>query len=381
MIPWKMFLEWQHDWLEIDPKAIERRRTFLKQVPFLRQVQFKHALDTVRFGRRALVKDYAYAYAAQLALDSSVATTPHRKRLLDLAETHEEGELPDRQRWFECLSLFDQAIVIAYIEAYDPVETISADINQMITFLKARLFVGGFRRIEAYSYHDPKNGYVVTKENVSIDRTLHRLGLDERVTPFTCRQIAGDGFTYMDHRIKDPFEVFLKVCRQVEEDLLEDPFIIFDRCGLVFAAESFDEMYHFANRLTDALVADGAEVILPLRWNKTDSTMNPTNRSSSPNYKAAKTLIMWRGRAFEFQFVTIADFLNGSLSLTDANHELYKLRQAETYSLPLLWPDTLYGIRWSDPAISDRLRVCKESQLGWRVQRQEVKTSVFDANG
>lgn len=368
MIPWQTFLEWQDDWFLIDQKAIDKRRMFLNNQPFLRQTHFKHALDTLRFGRRMLVKDYAYAYAAQLALDSSVATTPHRRRLLDLAEHHEGGESPDPQRWFECLSLFDQAVMIAHIEAHDPIEIVSADINQVIQFIIARLFVGGFRKIEVHSYHNPKKGYIVTPDSIAVDRTLDLPGFNERVMPMTCRQISHDGFTYMDHRIKDSFEMWLKIRRQIIERRVKDPFSINDRCGLLFVFLSVDELYEFARRLNFELCANGGEVAEALESNLDGSTVDKLNTHSSYLFKAAKTLIKWRGRVFEFQFVTFHDYITSMLSLTDANHELYKLKQALNFSLPLLWPESVYGIRWNDVVVRDQLRFCKESQLGWRVQ-------------
>ncbi len=373
MIPWETFLTWQKDWFEIYPYAIESRRKFLADTPFLSQAHFKHARDTVRFGRRMLVKDYAYAYVAQLALDSSVATTPHRKRLLDLAEEHEINQSPDPQRWFEGLSLFDQSISVAHIEARDPIESISTDINQMIKFIIARLFVGGFRKIEVHSYHDPKNGYAVTADNISIDHPLDRPRLDERVVPMTCRQIEHNGFTYMDHRIKDPFETWLKIHRQIKEKRVKDPFFVNDRCGLVFVLFSREECFQFAERLTNELLCDGGEIIERLETNSDGKTVDAENLNSSPNFKAAKMLVKCHGRVFEFQFVTFHDYITSTLSLTDANHELYKLRQALNFSLPLLWPESLYGVNWADEEIRERLFVCKESQLGWRVMRKDRK--------
>ena len=185
MIPWETFLKWQDDWSVMDPEAIERRRKFLAETPFLSQRHFNSAGETVRFGRKLLVRDYAYAFAAQLALDSSIASTWHRKRLLDLAGEHERDEIPNQRRWLEGLSLFDQAVTIAHIEAHDPVINISEDINRMIKFIIARLFVGGFKETELHSYHDPSHGFTVSSQDVSFDHRLVRPGLDERIVPMT----------------------------------------------------------------------------------------------------------------------------------------------------------------------------------------------------
>ena len=367
MIPWDMFLKWQEDWSNMDPEAIERRRKFLADTPFLSQRHFNPAGETVRFGRKLLVRDFAYAYAAQLALDSSVASTWHRKQLLDLAGQHEHDTSPNRRRWFEGLSLFDQAVTIAHIEAHDPIISISADINRVIKFIIARLFVGGFKETELHSYHDPSNGFAVSSQDVSFDHALVRPGLDERVVPMTCRRIANNGFTYMDHRIKDPFEAWMKIHRQVKEGLVEDPFFVNDRCGLVFVLSSVDELMSFAERLSKELLSDGGEIIEPLKSNIDGGSVDIKNRHTSPKFKAAKMLIRWHGRVYEFQFMTFYDYLTSSLSLTEANHELYKLRQALNFSLPLLWPDFLYGIHWHDDEIRDRLRFCLEAQLGWRM--------------
>src|SRR3989339_583949 len=101
MIEWQQLDNWQKDWLRVDVSALKKRRDFLRRAPSRDQTLFTQSLQVVRQGRRELLKDYAGVFSNQVGLDSSIASTPHLDRLLELAEKHREGGVPDPRRWFE----------------------------------------------------------------------------------------------------------------------------------------------------------------------------------------------------------------------------------------------------------------------------------------
>lgn len=368
MVDWQTLSEWRKDWFSLDAKVIEKRLAYLHRASSLERFHLTQAVTIIRYGRERLLDHYAYVYADQLAPDSSVGSTPHLDRLLELAVKNGENNQPDPQRWFEALSLFDQAIAVSRIESEDPYEKIGRDLDTLIDFLRDRFFVGGFEKIDVYSYHDPNDGYTVHTGDVSIDRPLTRPGLTRRKSRMTCRRLANDRIAYMHHRIKDPFQTWLKMYRQQLERREKNPFFINDRCGLMFVVPSVDELQDIALCLLELLIVNGATEIEPLEMNhQTDHRADIQNHHSSARYKAAKMLVDWEGRRFEFQFVTFPDYFTSARSLLDSNHELYKLRQAMNYFLPLIWPECVYEMDWNNPQIRHTLRSWKEAQLGWRV--------------
>lgn len=376
MVDWETLTEWRKDWFSLDANVIEKRLAYLQRTSSLERFHLTQAVITIRYGRERLLDHYAYVYADQLAPDSSVGSTPHLDRLLELAVKNGENRQPDPQRWFEALSLFDQAVAVSRIENEDPYEKIGRDLDSLIDFLRDRLFVGGFEKIDVYSYHDPNNGYTVHSGDVSIDRPLTRTGLTRRKSRMTCRRLANNHIAYMHHRIKDPFQTLLKMHRQQIERRVKNPFNINDRCGLMFAVPTVEELQELALNLLEILITDHAVEIEPLEMNhETDHRVDVHNQQSSVRYKVAKMLVEWRGRKFEFQFVTFPDYFTSLRSFLESNHELYKLRQAMNYFLPLIWPECIYEVDWSNPHVRHTLRTWKEAQLGWRVNGDHKPSS------
>jgi hypothetical protein len=117
---------------------------------------------------------------------------------------------------------------------------------------------------------------------------------------------------------------------------------------------------------------DCGEEIEPLDTNYgSQKTVDANNQHSSNGYKAAKTLMKWRGGVFEFQFLTFQDYFSIKRSLLDSNHDLYRLRQTLDFFLPLLWPKEIYDVDWANPSVRGTLRKWKVAQLGWRVNENE----------
>lgn len=367
MIQWQQLDDWQKDWLRVDVSALKKRRDFLRRAPSRDQTLFTQSLQVVRQGRRELLKDYAGVFSNQVGLDSAIASTPHLDRLLELAEKHREGGAPDPRRWFEALSLFDQAMAIARIEYKDPLESVGRDLESLLDYLWETFFHDEYERIRVHAYHRPNERFIVTDTDVSIGEPLTRPGQIHCVYPLDCRQIKGGGLAFMDERIKGAFSMWLKIGRKMSEGEVTETYTVNDRCGLMFVVPTMADLESFALLLLETLLRDGAEELEKLAMTSSSTPVDPTNPRSSTLYRVAKMLVMWHEREFEFQFITFHDYFTSKRSLTDANHELYKLKQACDFSLPFLWPKQIYGIDWSQTRLHEELRAWKEDQLGWHV--------------
>ncbi len=373
MIDWRTLKKWEGDWLEFSGKAIERRRELLRSLLHLNPWLLTFAIDHVRTGREKLIHDFAFGFKDQLDLDSSVATTYDLERLLALAQLHESNAKPEPHRWFDALSVFDQTVAIAMLECEDPTEAVGRDLDRLIAFLAERIFTSGFASREFYVYHDPASQHVVGPEDVGIDRHLsHRAdGRTRRLMRLSCRCTKDGKTVFLSHRDKKTFSVWIKIQRQIEQRSVENPYVIHDRCGLMFVVEQCGQIAELAGRIILELLRDGGEIVESLDGNHDkDATVDAKNDVSSSSYKVAKMLVRWHGRIFELQFTTFHDYFNASHSLTDANHALYKLRQARRYIFPRLWPQSVYGVHWDSGHVNKQMFSWMSAKLGWRVNEQ-----------
>lgn len=370
MIEWSELQRRQQDWLEVSPDAMRWRRQILKWATNRDHEMFAHAIERVRAGQEKLIIKYAPGLMLQLDRDSSVATTPDLHRLLELAVKRHVGQRPDLHRWFDAVSLFDQALGVAQLEKNDPLELVGKSIATLIDFLGHELFQGAFESTEFYVYHDPERDFIVGPDDVGIGRRLSQRadGRTQRKVRLVCRRAIDDGLVFLHHRIKEPYQVWLKMLRQVAEGKVKNPYEISDRCGLMFVVETREQIPMLADRILSLLQRNGGIVTEPLEANfAIDRPTDATNAASSSSYKVAKMRVCWKDRQYELQFIAFYDYFNSTSSLSDANHELYKLRQARRFSFPVLWPSSIYEIEWDSPHVRHLMRFWKTALLGWQV--------------
>lgn len=382
MIDWEVLCHWQDDWMKPDPEAIENRRRFLARSLSSDLCYYAQAVHTLRNGRARLVHGYADAYFDQLELDSTVATTSNLPRLLSFAEQLGVQRKTDAQRWFEAMSRFDQVVSIAKIEQHDPYELLDRDMSDLLTFLSKHFFEDRFESAEIYCYFDPAKDYEVREENICIGKHLNRPGLVRRKSELTCRRTKDErDLVYLRHRVKDPFDVWLKIQRQLARSKKEDPYLVRDRCGILLVVENEKALHKIAVNIATLLTDHGGKETELLDANHgTNRAIDGANAHSSSGYQMAKMSIMWQGREFEFQFLTLHDYFTSKHSLREANHELYRLKQATDYFLPLLWPAKIYGVDWNLPHVRHELRKWKESQIGLRVTNGRRNSAVSTAS-
>lgn len=368
MIDLEILKGWEEDWLQITSGAVTRRRALWKRMLYRDRDECTKAIRLVRTGRKELVREFAYGFGDQLAPDSSVATTPHLDRLLALA--NKPRRAPEPHRWFDALCHFDLTLAVAQVEQNDPEEAVGRDLDELIDFLGEGLFTGTFSQTDFYVYHDPTNEFLVGPEDVGIGRHLsHRAeGRTRRKRTLACRRTRKGKLVFLDHRIKDAFNVWMKIHRQVLEKKVEDPFSVHDRAGLTFVVEGLEDLFKLATEMSQLLVYDGAVITEPLESNfDMDQAADTLNGDSSKAYKVAKMNVCWHGREFELQFIPFYSWFNAKRSLSEVNHALYKWRRCLRIYMPWLWPNQIYGVNWQHSHVINETRGWMTSRLGWHV--------------
>ncbi len=370
MIEWDKLVKWQDDWLKIHPEAIAKRKEFLREVVLYEDYDaFKNAFTHVLNSRTMLIRSMVDVYADQLELDSSVNITSTLERLLEIAADLDENQEPEPQRWFEALARFDQVVAVAKIERAHSRGSLSRDMQKLLVFLRHNWFQKGRERVEVNCYHDPANDFRVLPENVGVNEMLDRPHLEHRRAILPCRRVEGIGYVYLRDRIKDSFNTWLKIQRQLKDPKCKNPFEVQDLCGITLLFPTEADLHNGVKSLTSLLESHGGKILETTQLNQRgDRRMDGGNKYSSPDYRAAKLLVSFLGGIFEIQFQTFYDYYTSKRSPTKANHDLYRLIQTLDESLPLLWPHVIYDVDWSNPVIRAAALQAKVDQLGWRVK-------------
>ncbi len=372
MIEWATLHTWQTDWDRPSQEAIDKRKKYFDRSPSLLRAQLVTMIHSVRTGHERLVSNYGFGLTDQLEHDSSVASTPHLDRLLEIAQRRLRSPYVHDQVWFEAISMFDQAVSLLLIEHDEPMERIGTTMAQLIDLMGEELFVPGYERADLYAYHDPKRDYMVALGNVGINQPLNRPHMRLRKVELNCRKVRGDGIAFLHHRLKKPFTAWLKIQRQLQKGLVDDPFEVSDRCGLMIVSPTMEGVKAFADNTLTFMRDHGAVVTEPLRANyDVNVALDRKNTESSKDYKLAKARVFWDDQEIELQFLTFADYFSSLRALSDMNHELYKLNQAIRYFFPLLWPTSRFRVDWTNPSVRRMLRAWKIAQLGWAIKEQD----------
>jgi len=369
MIEWTTLRTWQSDWDKPSQEAIDKRLTYFDRAPSLLRVQFVTMIHSVRTGHDRLVNNYACGLTDQLEHDSSVASTPHLDRLLEIAQRRFRSPYVDDQVWYEAISMFDQAVALSRIEHDTPMERVGMTMARLVDLMGEELFDPGYECVDFYTYHDPERDYMVARSHVGINRELNLPSLRRRMFQQKCRKIKGGGIAILHHRLKKPFGTWLKTQRQLQEGLVKNPFEVADRCGLMLVLPTIEEVLAFANNSLSFLCERGAVITEPLSHNfDLETALDSKNPESSKDYKLAKARIFWNEQEVELQFLTFADYFSSQKALSDVNHELYKLNQAIRYFFPLIWPTSRFNVDWQNPKVRRILRAWKVAQLGWAIE-------------
>ena len=373
MIQWETLRGWEVDWLTVSADAIRNRQAFLSHISRRGNNRLSRALLDVLVGRRHLVRDYAYEFGDELAIDSAVATATRLRHLLETAQQYTHTASVHPHTWFDAVATFDQAIGVAKIEQEASRASFDDSVRVLIEFLLPRVFEPELEFVEFYAYHDPVCEYTVGHDDLGINRHLsHRAeGKTRKKHTLQCRRVKDNGLVFLDHRVKDAFSTWLKIQRKLMQGV-DDPYVVHDRCGLIFVVEQSENVPTLARQIQKLLEQDGGTITEPLACNlQHDGAVDCTNKDSTSAYKIAKMCVVWRSRRFELQFSTFYNYFSSQTSLSLANHELYRLRQARRYFFPLLYPDAIYGVRWENPRIIHALETQLKGKLTSRFNGHE----------
>lgn len=373
-ILWTMLYEWTSDWTRnsevsdqpffLSPDALNKRQQFLRSLSHMDRALCSVMIQAVHNLHRVLVQNYADVLSGVLKMESNVACAFKLEDLFELMSGSGDKPLDSRRR-FEAVSIFDQTCFVGAIESDDSLDNIGRDLKEMLCLLQENLFVGS-RDITVWSRHNPHDFYRV-RDTPQIDQPMKGNLANVRRHEMTCRVLKGGELAHLDHRLKDAATTLVKIYRQKKDPDKNHPFQVRDRCGLKLSLVTVEQVYKTLKVLRHLLEKHGAHLSKAQgNLNGHGERKDANNPQSSPFYKAISFNAEWRDRNYEFQLVTLRDLLSSEHALNDENHELYKLRQYQTFILPMFFPPRHYGINWSSRNVRRRLWRAKVQQLGWR---------------
>ena len=345
------------DWFNPSMDAVARRLALWRSYDEKHQARVLIALDLVRRSREWLIDAYLYPLRDELSPVSRIALAPDPLRLLRHAERN-GSEPADVRRRFEALHYFDLACGYANIEREEPTRFAREDLDDLIEMFDARVFAGS-ENVTVWTRHDERQ-YTVSSVHVRDERESD----DERENPFPCRMIRGVGSVFFDHRVKELDRTWLKIQKQIADESIVEKYVVWDRCGIVFVVDGDASMGRLVHALREAVGQDGElfEDLHAIRG-------RPINVHSAPNFHGKQMGIRWRGRLVEVQLYTFGQYLDNTMSLGLANHEMYRLRQLIRFYCPeILFPSSVYRtVDWGSNDLRELLFERQAARVGWRV--------------
>lgn len=372
----RKIVESQKEWDgRLNPNAVARRRRLYQELSPSDQCLFTEMVDIVRSGRKALLSAHLPWLEDVLEMESRVGATISPTRLLDLASEGGDDDMDERRR-FEALHLFDFARLLMWLEQ-QPGESrraVGEDIADLGDEFARHLFMAGTRRINVTTVHDPDKHFRVSE--VLFDQEPSApLSEHARDHVMHCRLLSGDVPVLFREDSKELFNAGLKVYQQfADKRRRADGWKVNDRRRFRMVIRDVRD----ANRLLEGLRALSHKIGAtfdydPKRDNNmtSDGTakMDRANRHSSPKFKAAKVVLVWRGRSFEVLLMTARDYYSSQYAMDEENHDRYWLRKLLEEHLPRLWPTRFYDEHWEGEDISILLLAHAEVKHNGRVRR------------
>ncbi len=363
----QQFMDWRKDYANsLDPKAVARRRAFLRtltrrDVKNIELALLPHAQN----GRQYLVSENARPFQGRLDFITEVRLETTMEGLLALAADHRVDRRVVRQR-LEALMTFDAAAGMYELErrsSYAQGKRTLLDFNRRF----AEEFFDGSVEMPVWSSHDVNDRYHLTRVSYAdpgFKKTRHVI----RQTLF-CRQMRlGDKTipVVYDYRLKGRFEEWLKIQKQYDiPRKRSDAFQIHDRCGLRFVVPEDAQVAPVLEVIEQFLAKEtsfGASIIE--RPNAHAPSRDPENRHSADRFVVAKLTVAVAGQFFEIQVQSMRHYLATRTSTDAVNHDVYRLRQCMDVYFPLLFPPEVYGVDWRSEVVRKELEEWKIRSLG-----------------
>jgi hypothetical protein len=364
----RQIVSWQRDWFHPSSAAVDRRHQLLASCSQTMQERGDVEIQQARLALAHIISRFAAPYEAVFDLEMSVSLATRLTKLLARAETfaHDPTHLR-RLIWFQAMSLFDLSLGLAFLERVESLESASEDLEGLLDLLEREFFSGTFEEKIVTVYHDPTDDYRVCAKHGGKGWENHPQLLVAREHRVVFRQTRFKSPVLVGHRVKPPFSTLLKIMRQTR-DGETDPLSVRDRRALRFVARDEADATRAVGFLREALHRSGGDlterVCVP-QGQVCGCHVRQDNRHSDDRFKARRFSLVWRGKLFELQVMVMEDYLNSVYSVGPENHRLYRLRQMLDVYLRFLLPSSIYGVRWRDAEVSQKLRTSILGPLGW----------------
>lgn len=366
----KLFQDWPNP---ADPvAALERRRKLWHGLSAADlDITNRFLFPDARKGRRAFLKEIAPHLVGELNLAAEVGLAPDLGTLLAILGKRiaSEKEIVTREH-FEALAMFDLSLILCGIERVDPDHRAMRDLFEIVELLNTCWMQPGDTKVFV-SHHDPKDFYRVRHVDIAGDtgpKKRPRLFLREHPFPLRHAKDANISFIF-DQRPKDRFLTALKIWKQMTEGKKKDPYLVLDRRAFRFVTHTREEALALVASFCRFMEAQGGRVeVKEDRLTSEEVLASDNNAFSSPFYRDIKLTVVWRGVPFEVQITTLEYWLNAGYSLGEESHALYRLGQGLKFSLPRLYPASVYRTidkGWNDPDLKKLLRRQTMQRLGW----------------
>ncbi len=363
---------WRRQWTgEPDDEAIETRATYLASLDPNRRTAISNNLEAYHAGNNEAIQRYLFPFVDQIdpIVDCS-SLLP--ERLFDLAGLKGDRNSLSQTR-FEALQAYDVAATIEIIDHADSWWSVSRDQGLLLDLLNPELFRDEDLTLPVWSYHE---GVELLASEVSVGHDLHRHHPKKRRTSYKCRVLKDGTPVWFDHRLKGRFETYLKIHRQRVQHKKLDPYLVLDRCGLIYVVETVATAEFLIAEVRRLIESAGGRFVLTdnrLRngnGREREKRSHKANPNRSDEYRAAWADVFYKGRWFEIQFTLFVSDASARYSLSTVNHELYRQDQWREIFAPIMFPQKararpLYGIRWDHKHTRQELRRFMISKLGW----------------
>jgi hypothetical protein len=384
----QFIIECCRDWHgDHDPQAAEVRKALIVGKRKQDEAAYDDSMMNAKRELNALLERYADSLRLRIGHESTVGSCVDIGDLIGYSD-HAGDDRVSRRIRCEARIVFDAAFVQKELDSANSQYHAGKGNNALIRMVTG-MFVGSVDA-EVVSHHDPDNAYRTAKWELKPHtpsdaehviryalRTPIPQGLRVKRTPMLCRRLKDGRLVCMEHRVKERFEVFLKVRHQVDKwkkNPLEDgkpwdPLSVPDRSGVRFLVPDVSEAFEFAEDFRTFLAERGIQCS-PLEENiRNGGKVDEKNPHSSKFFKAIKFNAAMSPWTHEVQILTFRDYFSSQYALGEENHELYKLSRCLKLYFPLFWPTRVYGVDWSDESVGRELVDQKIARLDWRVGR------------
>ena len=375
-------IEWTDDWtgasffsqfrkkgeFRLTDDQIKKRENYLKSLNPIYLAQCSRMLQDVNREREFLIKYQASPYEDMISLTNEVAGVFNIETMLQLTQDGGRDPFDSRHR-FEAVQLFDIAVTMAHIEQYKAMDNLGRDHKENFAQIEQKLFRGQAKKITIWTHHDPKDFFRVNHEP-KINKRLRRDAQNVRRHDVKCRILKNGEYVLVHHRLKGPWRTYLKLLLQKRyhrENPHRDTLLVSDRCGDKYIVRTPQLAYKLAQQIRKIFLELGADLSDVQGNISLDRTVDPDNPHTSSLFKALKFDACLNNQSYENQIMTFRDYFSSHFALNDENHRIYKLNQAISVFLPMLFPSCIHEVSWGNTGVKKRLRQYTIDQIGWSV--------------